>query len=256
MDWIKRIAICCCVPASVLLAWYLLYLYQGDSLRYAVNPFDVFYYISENVDQLLNNLWLSVIRIFWGVILGTTLGIFCGVLVARRNVLTALFSPTLNVLAAVPIIVLIPFFLMIFGANQSFRIAVVTAVVFFIVYQTMFAVVKNFPKEYLDYAAHRKKSFKSIFYSLYLKSSIPELIKAIRLSLLFAWLAIVLAEKSVAQWPKGGLGYQIIRAKELGHNVEMFSAVVVLAISALLLDYFLKNLQIYASRWMDVREFD
>ena len=68
-----------------------------------------------------------------------------------------LLGPTLNVLMAIPIIVFIPFFLMAFGFGELFRSAIVAALVFFLVHQAMFSVVRAFPTDWLELAriSHR-----------------------------------------------------------------------------------------------------
>jgi ABC-type nitrate/sulfonate/bicarbonate transport system permease component len=251
-----KILIASFVPFLLLLCWHVLFLLRGHESSYAAEPLEVFKYLMNNYSELFSNLRISLQRIASGVIFGSILGIVVGVSIARSRFFTSLLAPTLNVFAAIPIIVLIPFFLMIFGPYEPFRIAIVGAVVFFIIYQAIFNVVIDFPKEYLDYADHRKKSILTIVFSLYLQSAMPALINAIRLSLLFGWLAVAFAEKSAAVWPGGGLGYQIIRAKEQGHEIEMFAAVIVLASCAALIDFSLKKLQIRNSRWMDVKEPD
>lgn len=245
----RRLALSCIFPICLIACWFGLFVFKGSDVSYIADPRVVFLKAVSLQDDLLPNTLLSLRRLLFGVFFGTLIGVLAGVLLGRKSVPRLLFGPTLNVLTAVPIIVLIPFFFLVFGFGEVFRVSVVATVVFLLVYQAVFATVLGFPDEWLEIAAHREKSELEITREMLLPSAMPEIVHAIRLSLLFAWLAIALAEKAVAELPHGGLGYQILRARELGLYDQLFAAVIVLGFIAWILDLGLGWIERAVAHW-------
>ena len=236
------------VPALLIGAWFGLSEIEGSRNSLIADPRAVLATMLSLRQDLTANSVLSVIRLLFGVLFGTFFGVGAGVLLGRRPFARQLFAPTLNVLTAVPIIVLIPFFFMVFGIGEMFRIALIGAVVLLLVYQATLSAAKNFPREWLDLAAHREKTESEIAVML-IRSALPELVHAIRLGLLFGWLAVALGEKALAMWPGGGLGYQILRAREQGLSEELFAAVIVLGMIARTIDWLLGKVERTVSHW-------
>jgi ABC-type nitrate/sulfonate/bicarbonate transport system permease component len=252
--WAKRAGLSIVIPLTLLAAWFCLYKLKGAENSYITDPREVWVKAVTIRGDLMGNSLLSLRRLMFGVVAGTFLGVLAGITLGRGRTARTLFAPTLNVLTAIPIIVLIPFFLMAFGFGELFRIAVVAAVVLFFVHQAVFSVVRGFPNEWLDLAKHREKTEWQIVREMLLPSALPEIVRVVRLSLLFAWLAIALAEKAVAEWPRGGLGYQILRAREQGLYDELFAAVMVLGAIAWVMDLLLGWLQHHMSHWKGTSE--
>ena len=197
------------------------------------------------------NAWLSLRRLFAGVIVGTILGAASGVALARVTSLRALFTPTLQTLSSIPFMVLIPFFLIIFGFGEVFRVSVIMASTFLLVNAQAFHAVRQLNPDYFELAAIYEKSHWQLVWEVLVPASLPAIVGALRFSLLLAWLAVALAEKAVAVWPNGGLGYSILRAKEQGHYVDLFASVIVLAFLAWLLDLVVRRIESKVSRWSD-----
>lgn len=236
------------------MAWLVLHQTKGTDNSYITDPRIVWKTLVSLRSEIAVNTFLSIRRLLFGVLIGTFFGVSVGITLGRTLWMRRLLGPTLNILTAVPIIVLIPFFLMTFGFGEFFRIAVVAAVVFLLVYQSVTGAIEDFPRQWLELAAHREKTEWEIITQMLVPSLIPDIVRAVKLSLLFGWLAIAFAEKSVAEWPNGGLGYQILRAREQGLYAELFAAVLVLGAVAYLFDICLGQLVRIVSHWRG--EFD
>src|SRR5437870_738559 len=220
------------VPVALLAAWFSLYSIKGKSNSFVANPFDVFGMLFGNWSAFARNAWLSLCRLFGGVAIGTVLGAASGIALARVTRLRILFSPTLQTLSSIPFMVLIPFFLMTFGFGEVFRVSVITASTFLLVNAQAFQAVQQLKPHYFELAAIYEKSSWQLVSQVLVPASLPAVVTALRFSLLLAWLAVALAEKAVAEWPNGGLGYYILRAKEQGQYPDMFASVIVLALLA------------------------
>jgi sulfonate transport system permease protein len=242
------------VPVALLVTWFWLYNAKGPYNSFVTNPFDVFGTLVRNSPALGQNAWLSLSRLFEGVLLGTFLGAASGIALARMALLRKLFSPTLQALSSIPFMVVIPFFLMAFGFGEVFRVSVITASTFLLVNAQAFHAVQQLNPDYFELAAIYEKSPWQLLKQVLVPASLPAVVTALRFSLLLAWLAVALAEKAVAQWPNGGLGYFILRAKEQGQYADMFASVIVLALLAWALDQLVAWLQRGVSHWLDTVE--
>ncbi len=242
------------IPLLLLGAWFYLHGQKGAEISYIADPQMVFAKAWTIRGELAANSLLSLKRLALGVVAGATLGVLTGITLGRSRVARLFLGPTLNVLMAIPIIVFIPFFLMAFGFGELFRVAVVAALVFLLMHQAMFSVVRAFHLEWLELASHRQKKEWQIVFEMLLPAGLPELIRALRLSLLFGWLAVAFSEKAVAQWPKGGLGYQLLRAKEQGLYDELFATAITLGGIAWMLDALVGWVQRHVVHWRRTAE--
>jgi len=242
------------VPVALLLFWYWLYSAKGKSNSFVASPLDVLGTLLRNLSAFGHNARLSLGRLLAGVALGTVLGAASGLALARLALLRTLLSPTLQTLSSIPFMVLIPFFLMIFGFGEGFRISVITASTFLLVNAQAFHAVRQLNPYYFQLAAIYEKSTWQLVKQVLVPASLPAVVTALRFSLLLAWLAVALAEKAVAEWPNGGLGYYILRAKEQGQYPDMFASVIVLALLAWMLDQIVSWMQRQVSRWLDTVE--
>lgn len=241
-------------PMLLLAAWFYLHEKRGTEISYIADPQMVWAKAWTVRGDLAANSVASLKRLALGVTIGVALGITTGIIVGRNRLVRSLLGPTLNVGISIPIIVVIPFFLMLFGFGELFRVAVVASLVFLLVHQAMFSVVRAFHIEWLELAAHRQKKEWQIAFEMFLPGGLPELVRAVRLSLLFGWLAVAFSEKAVAEWPNGGLGYQILRAREQGLYDELFAAAITLGGIAWLLDGMVGWLQRHVAHWRRTAE--
>jgi len=242
------------VPVALLGSWFCLYKLEGSHNSFVTDPLRVFGMLLRNWSAFVQNAWLSMCRLFGGVVLGTIFGAASGLALARVARLRVLFSPTLQTLSSIPFMVLIPFFLMVFGFGEVFRVSVITASTFLLVNAQAFHAVRQLNPDYFELAAIYEKSSWQLVKRVLVPASLPAIVGALRFSLLLAWLAVALAEKAVAEWPNGGLGYYILRAKEQGQFIDMFASVIVLALLAWVFDQVVGRLQRQVSRWCDTVE--
>ncbi|MBP7949398.1 MAG: ABC transporter permease [Verrucomicrobiales bacterium] len=243
------------VPAILFAGWLWLYEVKSKSTTVVANPSQVWATLVKERVELWENTKLSLVRLLAGVFFGTALGTFSGLALARVRYLRVLFSPTLQVLSAIPFMLFVPFFLMAFGIGDLFRIAVITVSTFLIVHSFAFQAVRSLNPDYFELARIYEKSRLQVACEILLPASLPSIAVAVRFSLMFGWLAVIVAESATADLPHGGLGYYIIRAKSsLGNYPMMFAGTFVLAVCAFLLDRMVAWVQRRVSIWADSEE--
>jgi NitT/TauT family transport system permease protein len=179
--------------------------------------------------------------VFWGAV-GTTvltslislaIGAVGGGLIAflfsDRNFrwLYVLLRPYFMFLNSMPRIVLVPFFILVFGIGPSSRIALGTSLVFFVMFYGVFGAVEAVRPEFLRSAYIMGASRFAIWRMVLLPGALPGVFDSLRVSVSLALLGVVVAE--IISTPSGLGGLLRLRGDE--YNLPgVFSALLVLGV--------------------------
>jgi ABC-type nitrate/sulfonate/bicarbonate transport system permease component len=181
---------------------------------------------------LLENIWLSFVRVVAGFTLGSLLGIGGAIAASWVETIDVLSEPTLQLLKPVPPLVLTPFMVIWFGAEQAAVIALATWGTFFVMVVEGREALRRTPIVYRWAAATLGETNLGVNVRVMLPSSLPRLIGALRISLVVAVNLVILGEFSVAS---GGLGDLIVRGyRFLRPDQLLFGIIVAVAMTALL----------------------
>src|SRR5690606_23630279 len=88
-------------------------------------------------------------RVVCGLVTGTVLGVIIGMLVCFNNKLYYLLNPLIESSRPVPVIAMIPFFLMWFGIGELGKFLLVTLGVFAIIVINTIEAIRNVPPIYV-----------------------------------------------------------------------------------------------------------
>ena len=114
----------------------------------------VFYAIRFNVDLGINVRQLVVLP------LAIMVGVLLGVFTSMNKYINSLLNPSIQFLSGVPVVVWIPFWIMVFGIGESFKIGLILISTFFMVYGSTFQAINSIGKEYLELTKLYKKSLR------------------------------------------------------------------------------------------------
>lgn len=237
------------VPAAILALWWIFFLLKGDETSYAIGPHQAIGALIDDWSTIWPETLISCWRLALGVLIGVILGTVAGIGVARSFWYQLIFGPTLQVFLAIPFIVWIPFMLMALGLGDMFRVSVVVLCTFLLIYGHCFHAIRQLNPDYIELARVYEKSRQAIWFSILLPAAMRQIVVGTRQSFVLGWIALSLAEQAVGIIPGGGLGYYILRARDLGQPNIMFGGVIVLAFAALAVDEVLRRLQLHMSRW-------
>src|SRR3546814_11409351 len=82
--------------------------------------------------SLLDNVWITVERIFYGFLLGTIPGVVLGLAMGLFWPARAFFMPISTVVYVIPTIALLPLLLIAFGIGDTSKIVTVALSIFFV----------------------------------------------------------------------------------------------------------------------------
>ena len=178
----------------------------------------------------------SVERIFIGFTSGSIAGILVGILIgilprfdAATKVIIAIFRP-------IPIIALIPFFILWFGIGEESKIAVIFLGSFWELVISTIEGIKGIDKKLLELGKMLKKSRKDIIRYIIIPYDLPFIFTGIRLALCSSLGYVITSEMIAASY---GIGYRIMYARSLAQPGMMVVGIVEIGILGVLCDFLL-----------------
>lgn len=196
--------------------------------------------------EIFYHVGLTAAEALVGFAVGAVVGIAAGFTLTFVPLLRRLFDPLLGVLAVVPRIVLAPIFMVWFGLGIASKAALVTLIVFFIVYFNVEAGLRNVQAVLIDRARIMGAGRLGLLTEVYLPTSLVWLLSSLKVSVGFAFLGAIVAEYLGAN---AGVGSLIAVAQSQNDpNAVMAGLAVILAVVAPL-DYLLGRVERRASAW-------
>ena len=167
--------------------------------------------------ELAGHAWSSLKRAIFGFVLGSSAGVFVGLLTGRLALLRDLSDPVLHSLRSIPSIAFVPLAIVWFGLGETPKVALITWGTFFPVWVNTFIGVRDVPSIYVRSAASLGASQTGIMLQVVLPAALPFIIAGLRQATAVAFVILVAAELVGAS---SGLGY-LISFSHLVFRVDM-----------------------------------
>ncbi len=196
--------------------------------------------------ELQSNVYASLVRIFWGFLLGTIPGIVLGLIMGWSKKVRAIVDPIIAATYPIPKIAIFPLFLLIFGIGELSKIILIAIGCFFLVLINSMAGVRNINKTYFEvaenYGAGRMKTFTRII----LPGSLPMVFSGVRLALGGSLLMVVAAELLAAN---EGIGAMIWYAWETLETEKIYVGILICGLLGFLFTAVLKKIERILIPW-------
>jgi len=174
------------------------------------------------------------------------LGAALGVLSAENAYFGDIFRPMLFYVFSVPKSIFLPMFILAFGIGFPQKVAYATFSTVFIVIMSASAAVESVKSEHLLVAQSYGATRAQILRRVYLPSMLPILLEALRISMIFNFTGVMIAEMYASRL---GIGRLIA---DWGENFEMtklFAGVILLAAAAMVFNEMIRSLEARCSTW-------
>jgi NitT/TauT family transport system permease protein len=181
-----------------------------------------------------------------GFALASVLGIAIGMLLGRFRTLEAAFGIYVTAGNAMPLIAIMPLFILWFGLGFGVKVAIITTLSFFPICISTWSGVKSIPKSLIEVGQSFVGSRQDILRKIVLPASVPYIIAGLRLAVGKAVIALIVAEFFTAL---AGLGGIILTAANNFETAEMFAPITVLLGFAVLLNSLMLWLERRISPW-------
>ena len=192
----------------------------------------------------------TLLRVFWGFLLGCVLGFGFGIATHTVKVVDILLSPMLKMIRAVPVVAITILFFALFKSD-ALPTSVVVLMVTPLVWQTVHDGLSAPNTELMEMAAVYRLSGFKVFSYIKLPSMLPSLVTATVNALGLAWKSGIAAE--VICEPRVGLGTILIEGKGMIDFSSVYAVTLTVVILSLIIEVLLKSL---SKRFVDSRRND
>jgi sulfonate transport system permease protein len=196
--------------------------------------------------ELQSNLWVSLHRVFWGLLLGVSLGLVLAVFSGLSHIGEAVVDGPMQIFRALPILALQPLFIVWFGIGEEMKIVLIAFAVAFPVYINTYAGIRGVDQRFVELAHGVRLKRRQLIRRVVLPGALPNFLVGLRFSLAIAWLVLILSEEVNAT---SGIGYMITQAGLYGETNVIVVGLAVYGVLGLLSDILVRVLERYALAW-------
>jgi NitT/TauT family transport system permease protein len=161
-----------------------------------------------------------------GFVIGGVMGFLAGIVLGLNRYLASVLSPFLSALFATPRMALIPLFILWFGIGDGSKVALVASVIFFLIFYSTYAGVKDVDPQLIE----RMKLMKADRFSIIRKAVLPSaaslIVEGLRISAPYALVATVTSEMLSSN---SGMGFLLITSATQFDTAGVFASIAVMS---------------------------
>ncbi|MBU0635751.1 ABC transporter permease [Candidatus Micrarchaeota archaeon] len=235
--------------ALILLLWHLVSstgFFNGTLFPGPLKVLDATINLFES-GQLVTDILTSTWRMFFGLLIGASVGVFLGLLMGRVLFLEETVAPFFHILRAFPPVAIIPLLIVWFGIGDIAKIVSIAFAVFFPVWISALVGAKAIQEDFLRTAKVFSKSATQTFSKVVIPATIPFLVSGIRIGIGMAFIMVFVSELAGAS---SGLGYLIAYAQIVYRIDNMLAGLIILGLLAALTDFLFVKLSQRAFPWV------
>lgn len=205
-------------------------------------------WLTEGTGQgpLWHELLVTMEETVLGFLIGSLLGIVCGIALGRNKLAADVFSIYIKVANAIPRVVLGSIFIIMFGLGMGSKVALAVVMVFFVVFGNAFQGVREADRNMIANAYILGASARQVTSSVVLPSALSWILASLHVSFGFALVGAVVGEFLGA---RHGIGLLISTAQGTFNAAGVFAAMIVLAVVALAAEYLLTAVENRLLKW-------
>jgi NitT/TauT family transport system permease protein len=156
--------------------------------------------------SLITDVRASIVRVFGGFLLASSLAVPLALLLAYSRILRGLVMPLIALIRPIPPIAWIPLAILWMGLGDPPSYFITAIAAFFPIFLNSFAGGSSLQEEHVNAARSLGAKPAALLATVMLPSALPMIVTGLRIGLGQAWMAVVTAELIAAQ---SGLGYMI-----------------------------------------------
>lgn len=174
------------------------------------------------------------------------LGAAAGILIAENAYLGALFKPMLFYVFSVPKSIFLPVFILAFGIGFEQKVAYAAFTTAFVVLMSATAAIESVRSDYILVARSFGATPSQILWRVYLPCMLPILLETLRISMIFNFTGVMIAEMYAS---RTGIGHLISNWGENFQMPQLFAGVVILSVVAIAFNETVRRLEARFSTW-------
>lgn len=179
-------------------------------------------------------------------LIAVPLGAAIGVVLAENDYIGDIFRPMLFYVFSIPKSIFLPLFILAFGIGFPQKIAYAAFSTIFVVIMSVSAAVESVKAEHLLVARSYGATRAQVLRRVYVPSMLPILLEALRISMIFNFTGVMIAEMYAS---RTGIGHMIANWGENFQMPQLFAGVILLAAAAMLFNEAVRGLEARCSTW-------
>ncbi|NHN89562.1 ABC transporter permease [Acetobacter conturbans] len=235
-------------PLIALLTWQAACSFGLLSTRLVASPLQIAHtgWSLLQDGSLMTNLEVSLLRAASGLSLallaGTILALISGLSKLGEDIVDA----PLQILRTLPVLALVPLFILWFGIGEAPKILLVALGSTFPVYLNLHKGIRSIDPKLLEMARTLRLSRLQTIRDVILPGALPDLLVGIRFAVGISWLMLVVAEQVNAD---NGIGHMMMDAQDFLRTDIIFVGLAVYGLFGLVSDQFVRFLEHRALIW-------
>jgi NitT/TauT family transport system permease protein len=179
-------------------------------------------------------------------IIAVPLGAAAGIAIAESDYLGQVFKPMLFYVFSIPKSIFLPLFILVFGIGFEQKVAYAAFTTAFVVLMSASAAVESVRAEHIMVARSYGATRMQILTRVYVPSMLPILLETLRISMIFNFTGVMIAEMYAS---RTGIGHLIANWGENFQMPQLFAGVIVLSAVAILFNEAVRSLEARCSTW-------
>ena len=196
--------------------------------------------------ELENHLLVSLDRVARGLGIGVTLGLLLAIPAGLFRLCEDLLDPPLQMLRTLPVLALVPLFILWFGIGETPKVALVALGTLFPVYLNTYAGIRSIDNKLVEAASTVGLGRWGLILHVILPGALPQALVGLRYSLGVAWLILVVSEQINAT---AGIGYMMTNAREFLRTDIIVVGLVVYSLLGLTTDALVRGVERKVLSW-------
>jgi len=202
--------------------------------------------------ELFGHLSISLLRVLQGFLLGAFWAIVLGTLIGLSPLVSRALTLLLGVLRPIPVVAWVPLLILWLGIGEGSKVTLIGIGTFWPVLLNLIHGIRTVDRKLLEVASVFRKGPVALLRRVIFPAALPSLVTGLRLGLGMAWMSVIAAELLGAH---RGIGFLIAYARELTQVDLMFTGLVSIGITGILIDTGIRWLERRLVRWnVDIRE--
>jgi sulfonate transport system permease protein len=235
-------------PIVVLALWQC-----GSNLGYlSFKTFSSPWQVADTAYQLMANgtleraLLVSLARVGVGLFIGVSAGLILGLVSGLFRLGEDLIDPSLQMLRTMPVLALIPLFILWFGIGELPKVLIIGLGCFFSMYLNTFAGVRNVDERLVEAGQTLGLSRWGQIRHVIIPGALPNALVGLRIAIGVSVIMLVVSEQINAS---SGIGYLMTQAEQFFQTSVIFVGLLVYAILGLGADLIVRFIEKRALAW-------
>jgi ABC-type nitrate/sulfonate/bicarbonate transport system permease component len=233
--------------AAILVLWLLATNVWGVSSILLPSPINVWHQL---VDVLRTGAFIPDLRVTLGELAGAFViamlfGVTLGYFISRSPYLIKVFEPLFAAIYAIPIILFLPLYVLIWGLGPASKIALGATISFFPIVLSTIVAFGQVERTLVTAARSMGANNVQMFCHVLLPAALPVMLAGLRMGFTVALLSVIGSETLASL---AGLGHRIVNLAENMEMARMFAYIVFVIAIVAFLNWVLSTLEGYG-RW-------